>query len=857
MKIYVYSGTHWDREWFKPYQGFRAWLVDRLDNAISYLEQENGYGVFHLDGQTVVLEDYLQIRPENRERLVALMKKGKIVVGPWYDMPDEFLISGESMIRNLRMGMGVARSFGVEPSHVGYVCDIFGHSSQTPQIFDGMDIHSAVLGRGTNEHELPAHFNWEALDGTKVATFRMREAGGYGDFGYFLDSHPTTMPIEDLERDLKAYIDDEIKRCGKNDIIFLMDAVDFLPLRPSITFYVDAIKRLYPEAEVYHVAIDEMAKAQQAMSDGFDAYRGELCRATKRQHIGYCHTITNTLSSRYPIKQYNDRNQTRMEKWVSPLYAFGLTHMAPGFEREATKYLLKNHPHDSICGCSIDQVHRDMMFRFDQTRLIADEIVNPFFESLNGQIAGALTAEEARDGKRIRIYNPLPYRTKRSITAKLHVPGLPTYCEPFGYENIPSFRLFDAKGEEIPYGYVRPLPGNVYEIVFETELTPMGVTEIEVRPSSSPSRNPNRMLTSPRAAEGDYLKLAVNLDGTIDLYDKENDEIYHSLLTMVDDGEIGDGWFHCCPNIDTIVSPTRADVSVIENSAVRVTFRIVQKMALPDHADRSCGVLRSKETTEYAIVHEVSLAKGDRGVTVKTVIDNNVGDHRLRLRLPSGVLGATYEAAQAFGYVTRACGDDKTTADWKEYQWADRNMANICAKKNGTRGLGFVSAAGLHECGVWENGDMDVTLMRCFSKTVNTAGEPGGQLIGELDYTYRIMLYGEDDPFASLQREQDFLAAGVHSTTVGGGKPVVYRPMLEVFDRNLVYSTAMLVDGEREVRIFNDSPDTAQAKVLLPAFASEANLTEIDGRVITPLTIEDGCVCFDLCGFGIATIRFA
>ena len=127
MKIYYYSGTHWDREWYRTFQGFRKCLVDMVDELIEYLETNAEYGVFHFDGQTIVLEDYLEIRPEMRERLTALIRDGRIVVGPWYNMPDEFLVSGESIIRNLMTGHKIAKEYGVRPWKFGYVCDCFGH----------------------------------------------------------------------------------------------------------------------------------------------------------------------------------------------------------------------------------------------------------------------------------------------------------------------------------------------------------------------------------------------------------------------------------------------------------------------------------------------------------------------------------------------------------------------------------------------------------------------------------------------------------------------------------------------------------------------------------------------------------
>ena len=92
--MHVVSHTHWDREWYKPFQHFRMRLVDLTDGLLKLLETDPEYKVFTFDGQTIVLEDYLEIRPENEERLRKLVNEGRIIIGPWYNQPDEFLISG-------------------------------------------------------------------------------------------------------------------------------------------------------------------------------------------------------------------------------------------------------------------------------------------------------------------------------------------------------------------------------------------------------------------------------------------------------------------------------------------------------------------------------------------------------------------------------------------------------------------------------------------------------------------------------------------------------------------------------------------------------------------------------------------
>src|SRR6478609_7122771 len=158
LDIHVVSHTHWDREWYLTHEQFRFRLVALIDRLLDLLDSDPSYKYFHLDGQTIVLEDYLEIRPEQETRLRAQIAAGRILIGPWYDMPDEFLVSGESLIRNLMRGHRISREFGVDPWKNGYICDIFGHIAQMPQIFNGFGIRHAVLGRGTNEHNTPAHF---------------------------------------------------------------------------------------------------------------------------------------------------------------------------------------------------------------------------------------------------------------------------------------------------------------------------------------------------------------------------------------------------------------------------------------------------------------------------------------------------------------------------------------------------------------------------------------------------------------------------------------------------------------------------------------------------------------------------
>ena len=110
--LLVVSHTHWDREWYLPFQLYRIKLVRLIDRLLAILENDPRYAYFMLDGQTVILEDYLEVRPERRAALEGHITSGRVLAGPWYILPDEFLVSGESIIRNLQRGHRLA---GDEP----------------------------------------------------------------------------------------------------------------------------------------------------------------------------------------------------------------------------------------------------------------------------------------------------------------------------------------------------------------------------------------------------------------------------------------------------------------------------------------------------------------------------------------------------------------------------------------------------------------------------------------------------------------------------------------------------------------------------------------------------------------------
>lgn len=866
MKIFVYSGTHWDREWYESFQGFRSRLVEMADALLDGLDRRGDYNVFHFDGQTIVLEDILEIAPDLENRMKKYIQNGKIQIGPWYCMPDEFIISGESLIRNLQIGKEICHKWGVEPNKEGYICDIFGHIAQMPQIFDGMDIHHTVLGRGTNEHTTPMHFRWQSPDGTEVIAFKLDDVKGYGDFSQVA---PRTNGLaegaseEELIETIKPYVDERLKECNA-PVLLLLDACDHNNWHADTPVYVETLKKLYPEAEVYHANIMDFCSEVDKYASSLPVRTGELNETSKKAG-GYVHLITNVLSSRYNLKKYNDTLQTELEKIVAPIYAYGKAATRDGFLKLAQKYLIQNHPHDSICGCSIDQVHRDMVYRFDQSKMICGEIMKRVMGRIRtGAFADTVSVrEDSHPSKILRIYNPLPYRVHKMIETEVHFPkSYPKFREPFGYENVCRFKLYDADGREIRYGIKDiEIHGNrdIYKLAIEADLIPTGLTDIEVREEADPTRYLGALSNDTYTAENEFIELTVSpADATISILDKKTGRIYPSLLTLTDDGEIGDGWYHCNPKTDRTVMGTFVSCEKCENNVNSVTFRINVELKLPAEMEfQNFGIRRSESYITVPVSHYVTLYRTERYVSVRTVVDNKAMDHRLKLRLGTGIEGGRYSASQAFTMVERDCDYDMNTADWKETGSAEKATEGIVVKRGENCGLAFMSRRGLHECAVYSNGNMDITLLRCYRKTKNTEGEFDGEMLGVHEFEYLVMPVDDSDSAAELYRISDAFRVGVIDTTVESATGMKYESGLEILGDTFVFTTANKTEDGMEFRFFNCSDNDESGDIVLPASmnAKSAEKTYIDGRFIESVALDGNRITVSARKWEIVTVR--
>ena len=894
MKIYYFSSSHWDREWYQTFQQFRYYLVALGQNILECLENDLEFQVFNFDGQSVVLEDILEIKPEWRCRFEDVIKTGRLNIGPWYVQPDEFLVSGEALIHNLLIGHELAEAFGGKAWKAGYLCDIFGHIAQMPQILSGFDIDNALIWRGA-PNDVNTYFNWLAPDGTSCATVKMPRFQGYGDFaGNVVGFWDIPLSEEEFKAKARKYIDQRVHETNSS-LVLLLDGVDHAPIHKAIPQYIKWLKELYPDADVeFSNILDLLAEVKASGSLKGDV-SGELACTTQKTG-GFQHLISHTLSSYYPLKQANDECQNLLELLVSPLVAMNADNAVNDrdFLKHAWKLLIQNQAHDSICGCSIDQVHKDMEYRFDQVKAISDALVSEFIVRDRNRyigsdirvechhISGGLTHVEpnGQNGKMaVRFYNPLPYERNEVMNFEIVFPAKysETYAEPFGYEKINAFVLKDESGNAVPYnitGIKRNYTKlfyrfdsrqyNCYNVSAKTSLAPTGWTTLAVEASGKAVRNFVSQVTGHLSAENSYLKLQINRDGSFGVTDKNSGREYRNLNNFIADGEIGDGWNHVAPkgNQTVLGGDRNAAIKLIEDSATRTVFEIVQNMTLPEEMiyagtlnENYGGICQSEEEVSLKIKTRVTLDADSVLLKLKTEIDNNAKDYRLRLLLPTGISG-NYFVHQAFCFLDRVPGraSGNATASWKETEQLEKNFNGIIGKRDENGGIAFFSQAGLHEVGSVDNrnGDLYITFLRAFRRTVATNGEARCQLQQKMSWNYGLYFLNQSEGNGNIYRQYQLFQTPLINYTAHYNDEYLESDngLLELESENICMSIIKPMERgspkELLVRLVNFGKHSEQAILKTSKDIVNYKLINMDEKIIENIKSEKHQIKLDI-----------
>ncbi|MGI5156951.1 alpha-mannosidase [Microbispora sp. CA-102843] len=704
----VVPHTHWDREWYLPFQRFRVGLVRVLDEVLDAMAADPAYR-FTMDGQLAAIEDYLELRPARRGDVARFVAEGRLAVGPWLILADEFLCSGETLLRNLEYGMrGAAALGGAMP--VGYLPDQFGHCAQMPQMLALAGLRLACLWRGVPAHVDRDAFDWTGADGTTIRTGYL--PGGYGNaFGLF------TGPAEGMPDRVTAFVSTAEGWATGGTLLAMYGADHSAPAREitasglRVATLAEALTGLPRPGDT---GPGDTRPGGTGPGDGLPRVVGEL-RSHARANI-----LPGVISARVPMKQAMARAERVLTRYAEPLSALWLADRSACerlLDRSACERLLDRSAcerlldfawrsviacsgHDSVTGCGSDETAQQVAARIAEAGQTAQAVVD---------LVAASLSEAAPKGALV-VVNPSPFERTGLVLADLpedrasladasgrsvpvqrleHAPTLLDETvmddlsrllgrvherELYGHEIVSwhagdgVFTVTVSRHASGAYAYedlrravleagpgpwiVRTVAEPVVTVAALVTVPPLGRAVLTARPPGPgrPASVAGALRTDAYGFEpvldNGLLRVRVAEDGTLSLRGADGAEV-HGVGRIVHGGDAGDTYNHAPPPDDRLLDrPSRVVVDEIYSGPLTGAYEITRVYDWPAGAG-------DDETVPTAVTTRVELRAGEPFARCEITMDVRCRDHRVRWHAPLPRAAAGSHAEGQFAVVRR------------------------------------------------------------------------------------------------------------------------------------------------------------------------------------------------------------
>ena len=667
--MWIVPHTHWDREWYEPHDVFRARLVSMLDSLLTMLEREPGYR-FTLDGQSAAIDDYLEIRPEETDRVRAAVARGQLALGPFQILLDEFCCDGETIVRNLEHGIASARRLGGE-MRVGYLPDMFGHAAQTPQILRGFGIADASLWRGVPAAVDRHAFLWEGLDGSAVRVEYLWD--GYGSALKLFE------PLEKLPELVDAYVRENAGWFGGEDVAGWF-GTDHMAPRADL---VQILRAYDGEVELRIGTVADVIAARDhspAALASLPVVRGELRSHARGNLLPGVFSIRTDLKAAMAAAERALTTGERLDAFV------GGPSRTAFFER-GWGLVIESTAHDSVTGCGVDSTADEVESRLKVAAQTAAGAID---------IALAPLGSAAPEGA-VAVFNQSAFR--RPVQAELVLEadpaGLPANVQlleslptVIGDETVSTSDLPKIvrriHGQELFGKHIRSWTWEGDELVFTvadhtagdfdladfvavltrksaegerlfrvvTQVPPtsrvlvageadgLSAVALDARAAAAPS---HPVAARGTALDNGLVRVEVASDGGVTVEDLRSGVALSDALRIVDDGDRGDS-YNYGPVDGPVTAAESVEVVTVEEGPLRGRILIRRGYRLPVGIDATDRSRRADETTLQLVDTLLELRAGEPFVRVDVTLTNHVRDHRLRVLIPtlgSGLTGST------------------------------------------------------------------------------------------------------------------------------------------------------------------------------------------------------------------------
>ena len=679
-RVHITPHMHWDREWYFTTEESRILLVNNMEEIMNRLESDPEYKYYVLDGQTAVLEDYFAIKPENTERVKALVEAGKLIIGPWYSQTDTMQVSGESIVRNMMYGIRDCMKFG-DAMKIGYLPDSFSMSSQLPMIYNGFDITRAMFWRGCSERHgtSKTEFLWQSNDGSEVTAQVL-------PLGYAIGKY---LPQD--EEGLRARLDKYFPVLEKPSVtkdILLPNGHDQMPIQKDIFEVMDKLREIYPDREFSMSRFEEVFEKVEAARDQLDTIKGEF-------NDGKYMRVHRTISStRMDIKLIHAEIENKIVNILEPLASIAWT---LGFEyhhgliEKMWKESMKNHAHDSIGCCCSDKVHAEILNRY----ILADDMATNLIHFYKRKIVDHMPDRVGCD--KLAMFNLSPYEREEVVNTTITI-------------RAQEFSIFDENENPVEY-FIQDKrqidPGKVdrqivhygnydpfmeFDIQIKRTVPAMGFTTLHIQGNEKGAVKVAEQ--KDYLLENEYYRINVNDNGTLTIFDKETEQVFDQVLRLEDGSDDGDEYDYSPSRQEWLLYSDEFPVETsIDHQGFQSVANIAFRMNVPANLTE-----REERTGQNGFIEaqcQVVLKQGSRRIEVRMELDNQADDHRVRVLVPTPFVSETVVADNQFGCITRPT-NDPAMAVWEEEKWKEApvpvyQLMNFAALENGKAGMAIMS----------------------------------------------------------------------------------------------------------------------------------------------------------------------
>ena len=693
-RLHIVTNTHWDREHRSGFQETRYTLVELIDALIEIMENDPDFKHFVFDGQTLVIEDYLEVKPHMRDRLKALIESKRILIGPWASLPDHFSINPECIIRNLLRGDRVCREFG-HKMNFGYSIFSFGQTAQIPQLYAGFGIEDIIFyKRYPTDIIKKSEFIWEAPDGSKALASRMgvllrtnfifcftipvilggdaREPGWQVAFTdgtkliHLVDNQYRSHHATELETDIR--IRKENIRKGVEDtledlndtvaesVFMAFDGIDFSqPVKEIPAALKEANKIMDGEVELIHSnPIDYFKELREEIDlSSLINYKGEM-RAGPMNKL-QCEV----MSANIELKQKNHLAETTILQYAEPFSMFNKINggIYPyDMMLLAWKYIFSVHSHDGIHAAGVSKMKTDNANRLDQAQEIAEGISR---RAIQGLVSNINTDSFDDNDILITLFNPTKHLRSDTVNLKIDLPR---------EEYATEFHLEDLQGKKIEiYEYdsnnvnmvsinaenrpknvlckrvdidllVKDVPALGYKTLKLKRVKGDGRFDGKKMPFANPVIPYKPIAKTPNILDNGLLKIEVNPNGTVNITDLETAFTANGLNIFTDTGSNGDLWIHREPLHNQIITSQgcNANITITKNSYLSGTIKIDITLNIPQSLTED-EKSRSPHTTPMKISTEITLTKDSKRADFKVAFENKCKEHKITVGFPTNL----------------------------------------------------------------------------------------------------------------------------------------------------------------------------------------------------------------------------